>query len=80
MTQEELSKMPVIELLDNGGECIGRRTRKNGTEAVLARLRHNSVTPYATWIRLHSDPNGTSLGHYFKADEADEAWSDFNKR
>jgi hypothetical protein len=49
-------------------------------EIVLCHLPHNSITPLATWQHNTDQYQGAYWGHYFKADEADEAVADFMKR
>jgi hypothetical protein len=81
----DLTSMPTLGTTESGGEIKMRRTLRHRTgnvpaEIVLAYLPHNDVTPYATWQRNTDEFQSTYWGHYFRADEADEAVADFMKR
>ncbi len=80
-----LTTMPTLGVTESGGEIKMRRTLKARAgnvpaEIVLAYLPHNDVTPFVTWQANTDKFPGTYWGHYFKADEADEAVADFMKR
>jgi hypothetical protein len=81
-----LTTMPTLGLTDSGAEIKMRRTLPNrsgnlAAEIVLCHLPWNTVTPFVTWqANTDSQYGGTYWGHYFKADEADEAVTDFMKR
>jgi hypothetical protein len=80
-----LTSMPTLGTTESGGEIKMRRTLRHRAgavpaEIVLAYLPHNDVTPYATWQRNTDEFQSTYWGHYFRADELDEAVADFMKR
>jgi exosortase/archaeosortase len=84
-TIENIAAMPTQGTTESGGEIKMRRTlrAREGAvpaEIVLAYLPHNTITPLATWQVNTSEFCSSYWGHYFKADEADEAVADFMKR
>jgi hypothetical protein len=85
MNTDMLMTMPTLGTTESGGEIKMRRTlgARPGlvpAEIVLCTLPHNPVTPLATWQRNTDKYEGTYWGHYFRADELDEALADFQKR
>jgi hypothetical protein len=81
---EPIAAMPTQGTTESGGEIKMRRTLPPGrglmaSEIVLAYLPHNDVTPIATWQRNIED-GSTYWGHYFSANEGEQAVADFLKR
>ena len=80
-----LTTMPTLGTTESGGEIKMRRTLRLRVgnvpcEIVLCHLPHNSVTPFVTWQANTDEFKSTYWGHYFKADEVEDAVADFMKR
>lgn len=81
----DLLSMPTLGKTVTGGEIKMRRPLRDrggmvAAEIVLCHLPHNDVTPYVTW-QVNTDQFRSSYwGHYFRADEAEAAFDDFQKR
>ena len=80
-----IASMPTLGTTESGGQIKMRRplSDRKGlvpAEIVLAYLPHSTVTPFATWQRNTDKYAGTYWGHYFSADEAEQAVADFFKR
>jgi hypothetical protein len=80
-----LMTMPTLGKTESGGEIKMRRALRErsgavAAEIVLAYLPHNAITPFVTWQANTDEFVSTYWGHYFRADEAEMAVEDFNKR
>ena len=80
-----ITTMPTLGTTESGGEIKMRRTLRHReglvpAEIVLCHLPHNTITPFVTWQRNTAEFESTYWGHYFRADEIDDAVNDFMKR
>jgi hypothetical protein len=80
----DLISMPTLEKIGYREVKMRRTLPPRGglvpAEIVLCHLPDNTLTPFVTWQRNTQEFESTYWGHYFGANEADAAVTDFFKR